>query len=144
MGCTSSTNIHTKNQQPISKVKKKSKELLEDSHDLDENELHKKKEDILLRHDSEVDIMQQISAERETLKSVCSIKIANRLAYEDFLDSLSASEFVEMLDREKYIKLQKLFMVKAIKQEISHKVRSWIVRYISIFLWSFGLTVFLR
>jgi hypothetical protein len=133
MGCTSSKDLHTKNQQPVSKVKKKSKELLENSHDLDENELHKKKEDILLRHDSEVDIMQQISAEREALKSICSIKIANRLPYEDFLDSLSANEFVEMLDREKYIKLQKLFMVKAMKQELSHRGRSWIVRNMSIF-----------
>jgi len=132
MGCTQSKDIHNNSQgravTATNKSKKKSKELVENSHSLDEQELHKKKEDILLqRHDSEVDILQQISVEREVLRSMCAAKINGKITLEDFMDSLSGKDLSGLHDPQSYIRLYKAFLLSNMKHDLQMNKKIWLV-----------------
>lgn len=132
MGCTNSKPAASSAVQHVKKNSKKAYELVDNSHDISDSERHKIKEDIMQRHDTEVDILLQVSAEREALKSVCSVKIERKLSCEDLLDSLSMYDLQDIQDCHHHRKMFRKNRLETCKQDLQDNNKDWFVSFKSI------------
>lgn len=133
MGCSSSkTSLHVdSNNQPseVKSGKRKSKKSAkdEDPQEIPDSEVHKMREDILQRHDSEVDIIAQISAEREALRMISTVKIERRDSCEDFFDLLSTKELAHLSDSSSHYKQQKGWRAQQMRTALANRNKHWMV-----------------
>ncbi len=131
MGCTTS---QPKNDPPKGlKGKKKSKKALdsvENTEDISDSDLHKMKEEMLQRHDTEIDILTQLSAERLALRQMAAIRIDRKLSCEELRESLSNEEWLSLRESPQYQQLQKQYKLKLMKKSLINETKSWQVRMI--------------
>eukprot|EP01039_Chlorochromonas_danica_P000938 gene938-1020_t len=133
MGCSSSkTALHVdSNSQPseVKSGKRKSKKSAkdEDPQEIPDSEVHKMREDILQRHDSEVDIIAQISAEREALRMISTVKIERRDSCEDFFDLLSTKELAHLSDSSSHYKQQKGWRAQQLRTALANRNKQWML-----------------
>jgi len=79
------------------------------------------------RHDSEVDLTQTITAERAALRELSSKRIIRKLSFEDLLDSLTTKEYDQLCSRSYCFQLQKEYRIKTLKNDLTHRTKSWVV-----------------
>ncbi len=131
MGCTTS---QPKTDPPKGlKGKKKSKKALdsvENTEDISDSDLHKMKEEMLQRHDTEIDILTQLSAERLALRQMAAIRIDRKLSCEELRESLSNEEWLSLRESPQYQQLQKQYKLKLMKKSLINETKSWQVRMI--------------
>lgn len=110
------------------KQKKKAKgpEIINQSSSSD-IEMNKKKEDILQRHDTEINILHQLSAERATLRAMASVKIEKKFSCEDLILLFSNAELEALHENPQHYKVQKSKRTALVKKELAEKRRPWVV-----------------
>lgn len=81
------------------------------------------------RHDSEADLTQTITTERAALRELSSKKIIRKLSFEDLVDSLTAKEYDQLCSRSYCFQLQKEYRIKTLKNDLSHRTKSWVVSW---------------
>ena len=109
--------------------KKKGPEIINQSTS-SESEMNKKKEDILQRHDTEINILHQLSAERATLRAMASVKIERKFSCEDLITFFKSSEIEALHENPQHHKLQKQKRILLAKKELAEKRRPWVVSFI--------------
>jgi hypothetical protein len=133
MGCSSSSSMVANPAETSTKRKKNKKSSKDDdTQDLTDSDVHKMREDLLQRHDSEVDIIAQIAAEREALKIISSRKIERRCSCEDLLDILSADEIRALNDAPNHFQLQRAARAKLLKRDLQLQSKRWLVSAFSV------------
>jgi hypothetical protein len=145
MGCVSSNSAQVPVDKSLKGKKKSSKALnaVEKTEDLSDQDLHRMKEEMLQRHDTEIDILAQLSAERTALRQMASGRIEKKLSCEDLLDSLTASERDTLRASPYYHTLQKKYRLNMSKQLLEAHKKPWMVRLLSLSL-SLSLSLFLH
>ena len=134
MGCTTSKPPPTaaeryaaaKAKQLKAKKKTKGPEIVNHSQSSD-LELNKKKEDILQRHDTEINILHQLSAERATLRAMASVKIERKLSCEDLITYFNNNELESLQENAEHHRIQKQKRTILAKKELKDKKRPWVV-----------------
>lgn len=127
MGCTSSQPKKEAVNQGLKGKKKSNKALdaVENTDDISDSDLHKMKEEMLQRHDTEIDILTQLSAERLALREMAAIKIEKKLSCEELRESLTTEEWMELRESVQYQQLQKRYKLKLMKMSLLEKQRPW-------------------
>lgn len=134
MGCSSSTNSSAATASRTAQLaKRKSKESIT-SGNLKEDEQNRMKNDALQRHDTEIDFVSQLSAERQALRMVSNGKINRRLSCEDLMEMITSEEYHMINESLKHFQLQKLNMKGIIKEGKKYrKLKPWTVSVIKIY-----------
>lgn len=134
MGCSSSTALPLVGSAGACKAaagggKRKSKKGAkdEDPQDMSDSDVHKMREDILQRHDSEVDIIAQISAEREALKTISSVKIERKYSCEDLLDAMTRVQVDQLSEDLGHYRVQKELTVQLQRRALQGSAKQWLL-----------------
>ncbi len=131
MGCASSTRLSVNRMGGSPKGKRKSKKLDKDSEgqEISDLEVNKIRECILQRHDSKVDLVAQISAERDALKTISSVKIERTNSCEDLMNAMNVVDIVELSNMANgHYRVQKELKVALLKQAMERDCKRWVVR----------------
>eukprot|EP01031_Cornospumella_fuschlensis_P030596 gene30596-36970_t len=128
MGCTSSSTAG-KNPNAGQPTRKKAKKASKDSEaqDMTDLDVHKMREDILQRHDSEVDIIAQISAEREALKAISSVKIERPNSCEDLAALVSQQELHRLCIDGSHFAAQRKARASLLLDALRNKTKPWVL-----------------
>lgn len=131
MGCGSSkpaagaTRANRSNS--VRKSKNATLDLVTDGAEMSDSDLHKMKDDILQRHDTEIDIVGQIAAERLALKNVSFVQISRSLSCEDLMDTLTNEDFTRLHDNVTRYNINRQYHLTKIKQQLSERTKPWVV-----------------
>ncbi|RYG65213.1 hypothetical protein EON64_12395 [archaeon] len=133
MGCNSSS-ARSPNDSSSQPKRKKAKKASKDSEaqDMTDQEVHKMREDILQRHDSEVDIIAQISAEREALKVISSVKIERPSSCEDLATLVPQPELQRLCVDGSHFLAQQKARATLLLTALRNKTKPWVVSPLSL------------
>jgi hypothetical protein len=126
MGCTTSSSTAGRQRSNSSSSKKKKGVDIVDVHPDDSQQM---RDDMMQRHDSEVDLTHQFTAEREALKALAAPKINRKLSFEDLMETLSLNDLELLSSSEFSFKLQKEHRIQNLKSDIKDRKKSWVVSF---------------
>ncbi len=127
MGCTSSKPQVARSTRTAALAAHRNKDEALLKSDVSADELHKMKEDIMQRHDTEIDVLSQIASERQALRSIAGVRIARRLSCEDLMETMKPEDFSRLQDPKFYRYLQKQFRSEKVKESLVRKSKLWVV-----------------
>lgn len=124
MGCTGSKSAVVNGRSPAALARAKGRgDQKPDSNPPIENQKQE-----LQRHDTEIDIISQITEERVILKALAAVKILKRKeSCELLMDALSNNDMSRLQEEKWHRLLQKKFCTESRKQSQSADLKHWVV-----------------